>query len=351
MGNRINKYHIEVEFDKKRQECQTGDIRATYPFSQGYEDDFDFSNDHFTIDASRSRVHTDGEILSTSANTLNTQILKGLLYYYAIANDFPRIKKISITLSRARKADFAYTECNNITQPIVNPGQKVFVFAANDIKIIFEETDKGRAIRIALSYWLTGTSTLERYYRFDRLWRSFNRLFLYQGNTAKEVDGMRAMRQFIINNPQLFPQTLSITDAYTPQELRSFKWRQMILNDYDTPSKTKAFHDFILRYHDAQVMDLFKEMLPYRLDHLRAEGLDAAVTTHIAANRNPVPVEKIPLLAVKYAYFIRNKMFHGEIPDSTFKVHTDENDILIDRLNTILSTLIFELIAYSTSLR
>lgn len=351
MRNRINKYHIKVEFDKKRQECQTGDIRATYPFSQGYEDDFDFSNDHFTIVADRSKVHPDGEILSTSANTLNTQILKGLLYYYAIANDFPRIKKISITLSRARKADFAYTECNNLTQPIVNPGQKVFAFNANDIKIIFDETDKARAIRIALSYWLTGTSTQERYYRFDRLWRSFNRLFMYQGNSIKEFDCMKAMRQFIIDNPLLFPQTLSITDAYTPQELRTFKWRQMILNDFATQTKTKAFHDFILRNHDVHIMDLFNETLPYRIDYLTAEGLDTAVTSHIAANRNPAPVEKIPLLAIKYAYFIRNKMFHGEIPDSTFKVHTDENDILIDRLNTILSTLIFELITHSPSLR
>ena len=37
-------------------------------------------------------------------------------------------------------------------------------------------------------------------------------------------------------------------------------------------------------------------------------------------------------------------MFHGEIPDSTFKIHDDHIDDEIDNLNDILSTLIYEII-------
>lgn len=353
MGNRTNKYIVKVTFDKRRPECNVGTVNSHYPFGQAYEDEFSFHDNHFILTASRSKRYPDGSILSKSANTINTQLVKGLLFYYAIAADFPRIKNITITLRRPHGADFTYTDCDkaHITQPLVDPGQKNFVFREDDISIIFDETDKGRAMRIALSYWITGIATKERYYRFDRLWRSFNRLFLYHGNTSKEFNGMTDMRQFIINHPILFPQTLSITDAYTSQDLRSFNWRQLILNDYDTPKKTQAFHDFILRYSDVQIMDLFDEMLPYRDAYLTAFGLKNSVTAHIAANRNPFPIEKIPLLSLKYAYFVRNKMFHGEIPDSTFKVHTDENDILIDRINAILSSLIFELLSHSDCLR
>ena len=91
-------------------------------------------------------------------------------------------------------------------------------------------------------------------------------------------------------------------------------------------------------------MNLFKEVLPYREDFLKNAGLYGDVVSHI----NQVPTRKdeelITLLSIKYAYFVRNKMFHGEIPDRTFKIHNDLIDDEIDNLNSILSTLIYEII-------
>ena len=57
---------------------------------------------------------------------------------------------------------------------------------------------------------------------------------------------MAKMRTFIIQNENIFPNTLSLTNAYTNEDLRSFRWRNLILNDYSTIKKTKAFCDFIL---------------------------------------------------------------------------------------------------------
>ena len=81
---------------------------------------------------------------------------------------------------------------------------------------------------------------------------------------------MSKMRIFIINNKNLFTNTLKITNAYTNNELRDFRWRSLILNDYATSKKTKAFHDFILRYHDIRIMKLFNEILPYRIDFFKS---------------------------------------------------------------------------------
>lgn len=80
---------------------------------------------------------------------------------------------------------------------------------------------------------------------------------MYHGNLPKEVDCMASLRTAIINNEVLFRKTITITNSYTTEMLRSFRWRQLILNDYDTLNKTKAFHDFILRYKDKRIMDLF----------------------------------------------------------------------------------------------
>lgn len=352
MSKRLNHYHIKISFDKKRTECSVGNIYAKYMSGKENQDSFHFLSDSFTIIASRSKTFDDGTILSNNINSINSQILKGLLYYYSLANDFPIIKDVSIIRKRAKREDYHYSECKtDIIQPIINQGKFKLPLQKDKLNIIFEETEKGNAIRIALSYWLKGIASTERYYKFDHLWRAYNRLFMYQGNDNKEVECMAKMRTFIIQNENIFPNTLSLTNAYNNEDLRSFRWRNLILNDYSTIKKTKAFCDFILRYHDVRIMNLLNEMLVYREDFLNQENLLGTVQLHFLSNKKRYDIEMIPLLTIKYSYFVRNKMFHGEIPDSTFKIHNNNEDIEIDKLNDILSSLICELINNNDKMR
>ena len=346
-------YHIKITFDKNRSECNVGLMYAQYSDRINHNDTFIFQPKELTIIISRSKRYKDGSILNSNLNTVYNQITKALLYYYSLSNDFPEIKNIEIIRKRFRLADYSYSECKSgIIQPIVNGQSKIYQFDKDKIKVIFEETEKGKNIRIALSYWLKGVSSNERYYKFEHLWKALNRLFMYQGNSPKEVHCMASLRTIIINNEILFSKTKAITNSYTTEMLRSFRWRQLILNDYDIPSKTVALHDFILRYKDNRIMDLFNSILPYRSDYLNAKLLLNDVTNHINRNMSSVcDAELITILSLKYTYFVRNKMFHGEIPDSTFKLHETNEDIEIDRINEILSSLIFELIDNNNILR
>lgn len=90
-------------------------------------------------------------------------------------------------------------------------------------------------------------------------------------------------------------------------------------------------------------MTLFNDILPYRKDFLSRANLLNDVTEHTTQAHIQRDEELIALLSLKYAYFVRNKMFHGEIPDSTFKIQDDFIDKEIDILNNILSTLNFEI--------
>lgn len=345
MGKRYNHYHVKIDFDKSRIECAVGNKYAKYISGQEYLDSFHFLPDSFTLIASRGKSFEDGSILSNSVNSLNSQLLKGLLFYCSLANDYPKITNVSIVRKRAKGKDFEYTESkSNIVQPLIGSGNKIYSLNKEKLEVIFEETEKGNAIRIALSYWLKGMASQDRYYKFDHFWRAFNRLFMYQGNQSKEFDCMVKMREFIISNEDLFPNTISITNSYNRDVLRSFRWRNFILNDFDTVNKTKSFYSFIKRYHDIRIMSLLNEILPYREKYLTQENYIVDVRKHIASNVDTCDPELITLLAIKYAYYIRNKMFHGEIPDSTFKVHDNNVDIEIDRLNNVLSSLINELI-------
>lgn len=352
MVKRLNHYYIKIDFDKKRTECSVGNIYAKYMSGKENRDSFHFSPDSFTIIASRSKTFDDGTILSNNINSINSQILKGLLYYYSLAKDFPVINKVSIIRKHIKKEDYTYSECKtDIIQPIINQGKSKLPLQKDKLNIIFEETGKGNAIRIALSYWLKGIASTERYYKFDHLWRAYNRLFMYQGNGNKEVECMAKMRSFIIQNENIFPNTLLLTNAYTNKDLRSFRWRNLILNDYSTIKKTQAFCNFILRYHDVRIMNLLNDMLVYRKDFLDQENLLEKVKSHFSSNKERYDIEMIPLLTIKYSYFVRNKMFHGEIPDSTFKIHNNNEDMEIDKLNDILSSLIRELINNNDKMR
>ncbi len=344
MSKRNNHYHIKVEFSVSNKECAIGELSAKYVSGKDNEDKFHFFSKSFTLIASRSKVYEDNTILSNNSNSINKQLLKGLLYYYSIATSFPKISKVSIIRKRAKSVDYNYIlDCANIRQPII-PNNNPFIFDKEVLKEVFKESERGNAYRIALSYWLKGIASSERYYKFDHFWRAFNRLYLYHANKEKDSEGMQYMRQYIIDNPELFPLTLSITNSYSLIDLRRFRWRSLILNDYSTFNKTKSFRDFVLRYNDERIMNLFKDILPYREEFLRNAGLYNDVVSHINQHSIKKNEELITLLSIKYAYFVRNKMFHGEIPDSTFKIHDDYVDNEIDNLNIILSTLIYEII-------
>jgi hypothetical protein len=352
MGRRCYHYQIEVFFDKKRSKCQIGTIDAEYVNSGDNKDSFHFMSDKMVLVAFRSKKYIDGQILSNNQNSIYTQLLKGLLFYYSMSEDFPTIKEIEITRKYTRLKDYNYLECNSdIIQPIISSLKKTLFFDKSKIEVLFEETTKGAAIRIALSYWLKGVASTERYYKFEHLWKAYDRLFMYHGNLPKGVDCMIVLRTLIIDNESLFLESKAITNAYCMNDLRRFRWRNCILNDYNTPNKTEAFKNFILRYHDSRIMNLFSSILPYREANLNSIDLSRVrnhISTHLTVSSD---IELVTLLSLKYAYYVRNKMFHGEIPDSTFKVHETNEDFEIDKLNELLSALIFELLNNNCILR
>lgn len=208
-------YVINVSFSTKNSECAIGDVRSKYPNGNDSEDCFDFRNNSFKIIACRSKHYKLDSIFSNNSNSINSQMLKGLLYYYSLANSFPKIKNISIT-NESIKSECEYNiDKSKIIQPIIqhNESKKDFDFNKDVLKEVFNESDRGNTYRIAISYWLKGIASTERYYKFDHLWRAFNRLYLYQADTNKDVDGRIDMRRFIITNPSYFPKTISITNS------------------------------------------------------------------------------------------------------------------------------------------
>lgn len=353
--SRIYHYHVTIRFKGNGPSFRIGKRYSEYSGSQGFRDTFVFFQKSCSMVLSRTRSYADGEILSKANNSINTQIIKALLCYYSASVDFPVVENLSIVRRRSGQPDYTYTECANILQPIGNSIYRMLSCSPNVLDILLDETPKGQALRIAMSYWLKGIASDDVYYKFDHLWRSFNRLFMYQGNNPREHECMRVMRSFILNNPTHFSQSIAITNAYSRDVLHGFRWSRMILNDYDTRNKTRALVDFVYRYHDSRIMELFREKLTCRnnfIDDPNNPAFRTTVDNHINSHlHTTVDPELVTLLSVKYAYFVRNKLFHGETTDGTFKVLPNNLDIEMARLNTLLEMLVLELMENHQLLR
>ena len=358
MTKRIYTYNIRIDFNKKRPECSLGNRCSAYPGGKDalgvpYTDTFHFFQDHLNVIAQRSSNYHDGSILSNDKNSLYLQILKALAYYYAYANDVPKIKKVTIVKKQSGREDYTYNECNSFLQPVNDDCIKANRFSAGVLEVIFDNSERGNAILTALTYWLKSYEYRNiPSLRFDALWRAFNCLYRYQANNDKDFEGLRNFRSFITGNQHLFPNSISITTGYDQSVWDSFRWRALILNDYNEESKMNALSDFIQRYHDSRIMHSLYNIITVRQNYLEPASLWDSVVTHLTANfTSNSDIETLTILVVKYAYFVRCKYVHGELPENSFKIEHTNIDKELTRLNELFTVFIFEIINGNSSLR
>ncbi len=78
----------------------------------------------------------------------------------------------------------------------------------------------------------------------------------------------------------------------------------------------------VLEYTDARVIRLYQKSLlsgSKIQTALTNAGLMATINTHFANNATTnQDIDIVLLMSLSYTYYIRCKLFHGEVPDSTF---------------------------------
>lgn len=343
--NNIQTYKVQIKFKEKCTNMPNAIVfDAGYKQSNGKQDTFRFSASAIELTLVRSKKYD--TIITRPQNSINSQIIKALIAYYAVSDVISPIKDFTICRVVGTNEE-AYSECEAFQQPlrIERSVANRIHFPISILSSIVENTPRGAALRIALSYWLNAMVVDNVYLIFENLWRAFNRLYVYQGNVQNETDNMAAMRRLMIANQDKFPKSIVITNGYSKEELHAFRWQQMILNDYATSGRTSALVEFVERYSDSRIMALLKEKLVCREMYISGLGKWAEVQTHLSRHAHTTSdIELVTILCIKYAYFIRNKYFHGETLDGTFKLKQDNIDLEFERISKLLSTVLFEII-------
>lgn len=288
------------------------------------------------------------KILIDFKSTINRQITRALSYLIATKGYMPEIKEINIIKLDNSNNYLDDYKTKEVFQPISGKLPDNLKFDSNHLNILFQNSEKAEVLLISLAYWIKGMTSLHEGDKFNKLWTSFNSLYSFVSNERSEIKKLTEMRSFILDNEDKFKLSCSFFDGYSQEDIRRLQWRNLILNDYKEESNTIAFHGFITRYYDYRINKVFKETICYRKEYLNNKGLLDSANNHIDScidRCNKINSEVLALYILKYAYFIRNKSFHGEKIDTAFHIVKNDEVKELELLNNILSIFLKELIS------
>lgn len=159
------------------------------------------------------------------------------------------------------------------------------------------------------------------------------------------------MRDFVITNANLFQMSCGMFNSFTKEKIRELQWRNLVLNDHENYNDTKSFFDFIMRYNDYRINQVFKDILCYRKDNLSDHNLLSHTETHInscISKKESRNEEVLTFYLIKYSYFIRNKYFHGEKINPAFNLIKNDEIKELAVLNEIFEKFLKELISVNS---
>jgi len=187
------------------------------------------------------------------------------------------------------------------------------------------------------------------------------------------------MRNFILSNHSYFPKSKQRARSITVRELKEkVRFNELLSNDYDTKEKIVSYIAFIFRYQNKIVCKNLLDNLSYfetdlkgifgldkveskfnKFDYIKdlyqnnksssdIEIIYEEVKRYLTEKvENPVSntdLEITVFICIKYCYYLRNKIFHAEKQDLTFRFAKNNLIFELSWVNEILETLIVELI-------
>lgn len=324
-----------------------------YPYKEGASFDvFRFSRKKIEIQCVRSVNYAQNTILDNPQNTIYRQIVKALMVHFLINTKDARINCIKVIRVLQRKAseikvDHHYKP-NEQPLPIITTALTPI---SNAITLLGED-ETSVWYRNVVEHWIKGVTTDDVFLRFESMWRSFERMIFYGnrnnpvvGDRKKEFAALRTMRTNLITHSALLTNSLNLANSYTIDDITIFRWREFMNNDFTTTSgyqkDCENYRDFFVNpNNDPRVVELIRRTYVNIQKKAIACGMDAELQAIIAGktNVNKINHELVAVLLCKYAYFHRNKVFHGEtISKSLFLPPSNDSDEpRVTFLNTLL---------------
>ena len=186
------------------------------------------------IEAERNRIYKIDEIMEYKQNTIYMQIYKALLYLFLKIGKRVNVKKILIErLGKSEELDI-----DTKRQPLSGKFSLKYSVSETVLNILWEESVRGNTLRSAVSHFLVALSTCDRYKRFERLWRSFEQIFVWHKyhndlpNKPKELEALVEMRNYLCSNPTELQNTFNYVDGLDCATIEMLHWKKLLCRVY-----------------------------------------------------------------------------------------------------------------------
>lgn len=340
-------YIIKIDLPRNNVLIYSGN----HPFKDGsINDSFTFKRRQIVINCTRTKIFKEDDIIGKDNNSIHTQIRKALLLHILINAKDARISRI--TVSRVKKQGESVIVSkrympSNQPFPTYN---STFSFDPASVVYILKEDDAARKLRVIVSHWLNGIKHNDAFFRFEGLWRAFERLSLYHNrNNPNQRDrtlvgpSMSGMKSFMLANQALFTNAAMKCNSLTYDDIRILKWREFFKSEYSKNTNhtcSKYKENFLDPFNDQRLVSLMTYTRPYIENILVNQGrkneMDNIIMNKPA--RQKTNHEIAAMILPLYGYYYRCKAFHGEIVARQFILPAANNKDS-ERL-TILSELL-----------
>lgn len=302
------------------------------------------------ICAERNKKIALEDIVEYKQNTIYMQMYKALLYLFLKRGKRVMIRSIEMKCGNTVSS----LNIDKSRQPLANDFRVQYAVLADVLDVLWEESVKGQSLRSATSHFLVALSTKDRYKRFERLWRAFEQIAMWHKYHATmprkptEFCALLEMRSFICTKPMMLGKTFDYVSTLVAPQIEKLHWGKFIQNKFSQNNVNDLYDEFVARNEDERLVGVYNKALilfKREIGNSGRKGNFDATISNYSQNHVRNDAHILSVLVCKYCYFMRNKMFHGELGDFSFCFtnHTEDDDIT-DFLNDLLEKFVNELI-------
>ncbi|MGH4122448.1 MAG: hypothetical protein ACREV6_05915 [Clostridium sp.] len=338
-------YSIKIQLDNNDEDEILFDDKSEY-YPQKY-DSVKIGSKTIEINFKRQGKKNLENLIRNNNSTVTEQITKSLCYLYALIGRKVVIENIYICRIENGEIVEEYT-FSEINQPFSRELPDRLRFNHNVLKELFSYGEKSKMLIIAFVSYFKALNENLHGERFNELWKSFNCLYTGISGKEQEMDKLIFIRWFLERNLSYFSSSLNLIDSHDKDSIRQLSIAKMILNNFEDEAKTQAFHDFIIRFEDYRINEVFKDVLVIRRKFLVNKGLLVNVENHISSKialKKKNNLELLCFYILKYSYFVRNKYFHAEKLDSSFYLVKTAEVGNIEFINNIFEQFLHDLLS------
>lgn len=351
---RKNIYRILVQFDYPgNKKLYRGEI--DYLGTKNYKDEILINENFIEIIGKRSLKIDLNNIFYNHNNSLYVQILKTLSYYYCEIRRYSEIQKIVVRReSKSKLLETKSLNKNDIIQIVTKNFNLNYKLDSKSLQLLFSQSLNGKSFFNSITHLIKSNDSNDEFIRFEKLWKSFEPLYTLIGKKyihhKDDPSGKECLVKtmiFVTKNSSSFYNSLPKVHNITLKELSNLsRWRSFIQDEFQN-SNIYNYKETIKGYKDYRVLNIFFENLDIMENKLTNDesynGMEKSLSKSVNSEEE-MDSDILSVLNINYLYYVRNKFFHGEKIDSSFRLIDNKNLDEIKWLNRILEPFIIDLI-------